>query len=101
VPPVVREHALRGSGAALGAGSAGALGDGLSRRLGALPAASVETLGLGGLCLTELAPRLRHLGVLIFARKGQPTSLEAYSFDDDPIVTWPPSDQIAVRMRDQ
>jgi hypothetical protein len=38
-------------------------------------------------------------GVLIFAREGRLTSLEAYSVEDPSILAWPPSQQIVIRPR--
>jgi hypothetical protein len=35
-------------------------------------------------------------GVLIFESNGKLTTLEAYSFHDDPSLSWPPNDRIQV-----
>jgi hypothetical protein len=38
-------------------------------------------------------------GILLFERGGQLSALEAFSYLDHPISTWPPNEQIAVRLR--
>jgi hypothetical protein len=38
-------------------------------------------------------------GVLLFERGGQLSALEAFSYLDDPITSWPPNEHIAVRLR--